>query len=208
VKKLKKKVKIIGLTGGAGSGKTEAAHFFSDLGFEVISLDDLGKEIFSSDKDIPKQIAEMFGPAVLNDEGKVVKAKLRKVVFCNKEAMEKLDSIYYSHFDTIISKKIDDFRKENFENDKKLVIDGAILHHAGLDKYTDLTVLIKTDTSNQLKRLNKRMKINEEQILSLLELQKNKLPADLDVDFFIKNNGTLEELRENIKNISEKISKK
>jgi len=201
----KRRVNVVGLTGGAGSGKTEAAHFFSELGFEVISLDEIGRELSENDDEIKLGIIHGFGDKIFDENGEIIREKLRDIVFSNHDAMRRLDRIYYSRFDEVVGRRVDEFLNDEKRSKKPIIIDGAILHDAGLDKYVDFSILVKSESEIQAKRLMKRMGISKKSALKLLEIQMEKLPNENEVDLVIRNVGTLSELRERVFFIGENI---
>jgi dephospho-CoA kinase len=71
----------IGLTGGIGSGKTTAAHLFADLGVPIIDADVVAREVVAANAEVLPQIAQHFGPLVLDLAGKLNRQYLRKQIF-------------------------------------------------------------------------------------------------------------------------------
>ena len=87
-------MKIVGLTGGIGSGKTTVAGFFKDLGSPVYIADDAGKRLLAESEDIREKVGELLGAAAYND--KVPDRKyIANKVFNDKELLEKLNAIIH-----------------------------------------------------------------------------------------------------------------
>jgi dephospho-CoA kinase len=190
-----KPVKVIGLTGGAGSGKTEAAHFFSAHHCEVLDLDQLGRTLFAEFPEIKQGIIATFGDSVTNHSGDVDRGALRRKVFTDPAAMEQLDAIYYPFFRERVKKITANFRKKG---EGALVIDGAILTDAQLDQYVDKMVLVRCSFDVQTARVAKRMDIPLTMAEALVKSQNRKLPRDSEITAVIENNGTLEELQNKV----------
>ena len=72
---------IIGLTGGIGSGKSEAAECFSALGVPIIDADKIAHELLSPGHPILTQIIERFGTSLLQSNGELNRAALREIIF-------------------------------------------------------------------------------------------------------------------------------
>lgn len=88
----------IGLTGGIGSGKSQAAACFSALGVPVINADVVNREIIeSTNHQALIQIKTALGNDVLNSSGSLNKAKIREIIFHNQKAKQKLESILHPH---------------------------------------------------------------------------------------------------------------
>lgn len=84
--------KIIGLTGGSGSGKTAAAKIFEEYGALIVDADKISHEITDSDQKVLAKIKEEFSDEVF-ENGKLLRKALAKVVFGDKSALEKLNKI-------------------------------------------------------------------------------------------------------------------
>ena len=85
----------IGLTGGAGSGKTEASKQFSRLGISVIDTDLIARELVEPGQSALSEIVSAFGEQVLDAAGKLDRARLRLEVFSDPHQRKKLESILH-----------------------------------------------------------------------------------------------------------------
>jgi len=85
----------IGLTGGIGSGKTEASRAFSRLGATVIDTDLIARELVEPGQAALSEISATFGGQVLDESGRLDRSQLRQAVFCNPEQRRKLESILH-----------------------------------------------------------------------------------------------------------------
>ena len=86
---------IVGLTGGIGSGKSEATRLFAQLGVPIVDLDIISHELTASGQGTLKEIAHAFGQDVLNDNGSLNRATLRHKVFADNKARKKLEAIIH-----------------------------------------------------------------------------------------------------------------
>ena len=83
-------MKIIGLTGGIGSGKSTAARFLKELGAEVIDLDKAGHEVLKKDGGVYKKVVGEFGEGILKVGGEIDRIRLGEIVFNDREALKRL----------------------------------------------------------------------------------------------------------------------
>ena len=88
-------MKIIGLTGGIGSGKTTVAGIFQSLGIPVFNADNEALALYSEDASLLREVAEMFGKEVLNSDGTLNRRKLASIVFGDEVALNKLNSLVH-----------------------------------------------------------------------------------------------------------------
>lgn len=189
------RVDVIGLSGGAGSGKTEAALFFSRRGCQVVNLDQVGRDILAEDPTIAAAIFREFGDGVLDESGSVNRSVLRQLVFSDSANLARLDALFYPQFRARMQTLTNEFRRTG---NGTLVIDGAIVHHAGIDQFCDRTILIRADRETRIRRLSRRMSITPEDAGAMADQQEAKLPAPEDVDYLLDNDGTLAELHEKL----------
>ena len=85
----------IGLTGGIGSGKTEASHAFARLGATIIDTDLIARELVEPGRPALAEIVAAFGPAVLDGAGRLNRARLRDRIFSDADARRRLEEILH-----------------------------------------------------------------------------------------------------------------
>lgn len=147
---------VIGVTGKSGSGKTTFAQKLAKrLNCEYIDIDKIGHEALYQ-RDIVDDLCEKFGPQILDEDGKVNRKKVGKVVFGQKEKMQELTDLTWDY----MQKRLDIILSQNSEN---IVLEWLLLPKSG--KYwerCDSKILV---TANDEKRKNKvleRDNISEE----------------------------------------------
>lgn len=121
-------MKIIGLTGTIGSGKSTVAQCLKQLGAEVIDADKIGHEIYQPGTNAIKEIVKVFGRDILETDGNIDRAKLADIVFGSEDALKKLDAIVHP----LIRERIYELVKEYREKRTAvLVIEAALLIETG-----------------------------------------------------------------------------
>ena len=91
---------MVGLTGGIGSGKSTAAHQFAELGIPVIDTDEIAHTLVHPGRPALEQIATRFGPGVLAADGTLDRARLRQIVFADKDARKDLEAILHQFYES------------------------------------------------------------------------------------------------------------
>ncbi|MDN3675885.1 dephospho-CoA kinase [Flavobacterium paronense] len=156
--------KIIGLTGGIGSGKTMVAEYIKSLGIPVYIADDEARKLMMSDK-IIKAISNEFGNGIL-DNGKLNREKLAQLVFNNPEKLQKLNNIVHpevkKHFYTWV---------EKHKNYPFVVKEAAILFESGSNKYCDAVITITSPIETRLQRVIERDNTDRESVLKRMQNQ-------------------------------------
>ncbi len=156
--------KIIGLTGGIGSGKTMVAEYIKSLGIPVYIADDEARELMSANNVIDA-ITTAFGSEVV-DNGTLNRDKLAQIVFNNPEKLQKLNSIVHpevkKHFDTWV---------EKHKNSPFVFKEAAILFESGSYKYCDVVITVTAPLETRLQRVIDRDKTDRESVLKRMQNQ-------------------------------------
>lgn len=172
-------MKVIGLTGGIGSGKTTVANFFKDLGVPVYIADDEAKKLMDEDQGIKEQLIELFGEDVYRN-GKLNRKKIAAVVFNDQKKLERLNSIIHP----AVERHFDSWKK--CQNSPYVIYEAAILFENGSHKKCDLNILVIAPRDVKIKRLKKRDASTLEEIEARMENQwsdeKKLLLADLVIE--------------------------
>jgi len=156
--------KIIGLTGGIGSGKTMVAEYIKSLGIPVYIADDEAKNIMNTDE-VVKVVCNTFGKEVIY-KGTINRKKLAQLVFNNPEKLHKLNSIIHpevkKHFDAWV---------ESHKDSPFVFKEAAILFESGSYKYCDAIITITCPLETRLKRVMERDKTDRESVFKRIQNQ-------------------------------------
>ncbi len=154
--------KIIGLTGGIGSGKTTIASFFKEEGIPVYIADDEAKKVMQS-SEIINQIKTSFGESLF-DNNVLNRSKLAEIVFNNKEELEKLNAIVHP----AVKKDFQSWLLQNKGMDF-VVYEAAILFESGKYKEFDYIVTVTAPEDIRIERVMKRDNSTRKQVLSRMK---------------------------------------
>jgi dephospho-CoA kinase len=156
--------KIIGLTGGIGTGKTMVAEYFKSLGIPVYIADKEARQLMTSDN-IINALSNEFGKEIL-ENGILNREKLAKLVFNDSKKLQKLNSIVHpevkKHFENWV---------EKHKNYPFVVKEAAILFESGSYKYCDTIITVTAPLETRLQRVMKRDKTDRESVLKRIENQ-------------------------------------
>ena len=172
--------KIIGLTGGIGSGKTMVAKYIASLGIPVYIADDEAKKLMETDE-VVQEISKVFGKEILDDK-KINREKLAQLVFNNPEKLNKLNEIIHP----CVKKDFDAW----VEKHKKLpfvVKEAAILFESGSDKYCDAIITITSPLETRLQRVIERDKTDRESVLIRMHNQWTDEQRVANSDYVVQN---------------------
>ncbi|MGH2666683.1 dephospho-CoA kinase [Flavobacterium sp.] len=189
--------KIIGLTGGIGSGKTTIANLFKSEGIPVYIADDEAKKIMKSSEAIQKVVA-VFGNEVIKDNYIDTKA-LSSIVFNNPEKLKMLNHIIHplvkKHFDEWINEK---------EKFPYIIKEAAILFESGSYKFCNKIITVIASKETRIKRVMQRDNVTEQEVLDRIKNQWSDSEKIAKSDYIIENEN-LEETKIQFQRILKKL---
>lgn len=174
------KTKIIGLTGGIGSGKTTIANYFESLGVPLYIADDEAKKILNTPGAI-KEIVSAFGEDMLTNN-LPDRAKIAALVFNSPDKLQKLNAIIHPK----VSEHFKDWLEQR--KDKKFVIkEAAILFESGSYKDCDKIILVTAPKEVRINRVMQRDGVTRDKVLERMNAQwEEEKKANLS-DYIINN---------------------
>ena len=189
----------VALTGGMGTGKSEVSALFSKWGAYIFDADTIAKKILSENKTAQKDIISEFGSDVISIKGNIDNKKLGRVAFKNEHNQLKLNTIIHPYvfkeIDLCFERILEQGRHEIF------VVDAALIYESGADSHMDYVIVVTSHLKIRTERVMKRGIINRDDFLKRVELQwpeKDKIDM---ADFIIHNNGTMNNLNQEAKNV-------
>ncbi|MFH6935496.1 dephospho-CoA kinase [Flavobacterium sp. FlaQc-30] len=183
-------VKVIGLTGGIGSGKTTIANFFKEKGVPVYISDDEAKKVMQSIEIIDK-IKSAFGETLF-ENNVLNRAKLAEIVFNNADKLAQLNAIVHP----AVKKDFENWLQQH-KNDQFVVYEAAILFESGRYKECDYIVTVIAPIEVRIERVMKRDNTTREQVLSRMEMQWND-EKRISLSNFVINNSNLKIANEEV----------
>ncbi|PAM95037.1 dephospho-CoA kinase [Flavobacterium sp. IR1] len=182
--------KIIGLTGGIGSGKTTIANYFQELGVPVYIADDGAKKVMRSDE-VVKRIKMAFGESIF-EEGVLNRANLANIVFNNAEELKKLNAIVHP----AVKKDFQAWLLQH-KNYTYVIYEAAILFESGTYKDCDVIITVTAPEETRIERVLKRDNTTRAQVLSRMRMQLND-EIRISKSNYVINNDNLKKAKEEI----------
>lgn len=192
--------KIIGLTGGIGSGKTTIMKYIESLGYKVYYSDEAGKKVMLQ-KEVIEKVASLLGKEVLFDDGNLNRKVIAEKVFSNKEKLSQLNAIIHPavarDFEVFVSK---------LEENEIVVKESALLFETKMNESCDITILVTAPENIRIQRVIQRDAISEFEVKQRI---KNQMPEEDKIQKadFVINNLDLNKSFDDIATIFEKIRK-
>ncbi|WP_160135944.1 dephospho-CoA kinase [Chryseobacterium sp. c4a] len=182
--------KIIGLTGGIGSGKTTVAKFIEEFGFPVYYSDDRAKEIVNDSEELKIKIKELLGEESYDANGLYDRKFVASKVFNNKDLLQQLNEIIHP------AVRID-FEQWIKQQTKYLVFkETALLFELRLNRQCYKSLLVTAEDNIRIKRVMDRDNKTYREVEAVMEKQMPEKDKIKMADCIIYNNSNLEELKE------------
>lgn len=190
-------MKVIGVTGGVGAGKSEILTYIADnWNAAVVETDEVGYLVMRPGKSCFAPIVELFGPGILQEDGTLDRAKIADLVFGDKELLEKLNAIVHPAVKRYIQKAID--RERELDTDV-FIVESALLVEDKYNAICDELWYIYADEETRTERLMKNRGYSKEKIQSIFANQLSEDEFSEQCDFEIDNSGDFEDTKEQIK---------
>ena len=190
-------MKLIGLTGGVGSGKSTVARMFRDLGAAIVDADEATHVVYEPGTPGFEEIVAEFGPGYVRD-GRIDRARLGDVVFHDAEARRRLNAIVHPRVRDWMAERT----AEAVERGAEVVIqDVPLLFENGLQGLYSSTVLVYARPETQLARLVELRGFAPERAQSMVAAQ---MPIDdkrLLADYVIENEGSVDLTRRQVEDV-------
>lgn len=175
-------MKIIGLTGGIGAGKSMVARILTTMDFPVFYSDKVGKSLMSSDTAVINKVKAVFGDQAYNN-GELNRRYLAKEIFNDQSLKAKLNEIVHP----AVRKAFDSWKKE--QNTPLVFNEAAILFETGTYKNYDYNILVTAPQETRIQRVQDRDNISKDQVLERMNNQWSDDKKRKLCDFEIINDG-------------------
>jgi dephospho-CoA kinase len=195
-------VKLIGLTGGIASGKSTVAAMLRRLGAAIINADDLSREVVQPGQEAWQEIIDTFGAQVLQKDQTLDRKKLRRIVFDNREARQKLEAIIHPRVRSLAEQRV---RELAAAGSSIIVYEVPLLFENQIHLWLRPVILVACDVATQKNRLQKRDRLTDTEAQQHLEAQMSLADKRKLADYVIDNNGSPEELEQQVRAVLQKI---
>ncbi len=204
-----KAIRVIGITGGIGSGKSAVLKIMSGLGARTIDADTVSKEITVRGSIILKELVDFFGARILDHEGGLDRAELARIVFKDKKMLEKLNSITHKYIFNEIRSRLRLYEEEIAAEGKDgaiVAVESSIPAKEGFIDIVDEIWAVVSDIPLRIARVARRSGLNPEHVLERIRSQMSDEEYVRIADKVIENNGDQKDLRQKVEGLYRQIN--
>jgi dephospho-CoA kinase len=188
----------LGLTGGIGCGKSTALKVFREAGVRTVETDAVARALLDDDPTVRTALVQRFGIEMLNAEGKIDRHTVAATVFSDSEALAFLESLLHPRIRDV-------WMRESLNAEGLIVVEIPLLFEKDLQSHFDVTVCISCDPELQQERLLGRG-MNLQQIEQRKQRQLPLSEKARRSDIVISNNGTTDDLRQQIRSLIKQLT--
>ncbi len=196
---------ILGVTGGIASGKSLVTGELAKLGEQDIDADAIAHQMLE-DAQVRREIMDVFGSWIFNDNGSIDRQALGEIIFSDKYLRVRLNSIIHPRVIKEIEKRIDLLRQTNPQ--VTVVLDVPLLIESGLHRMADKLIVVSAEENIQIQRLIQRNGLTHEQAVNRTRAQMPMREKVKLADYVIDNNGTPAETANKVKQIYWELTRK
>jgi len=195
-------MKVIGLTGGIGSGKSTVSQFLAELGAVITDADRVGHEAFKPDTELWREVVAAFGRQILTPSGDIDRKKLGEIVFDNAELLRRLNQIMHPRMYDMVKVQLEEYRRQGVE---VVVLEAPLLLEAGWTSLVDEVWITVASESTVLRRLQEKVGLSKEDSLARIHSQ---LPSEERIkcaDVVINTDCSLDEVKATVKKLWDRL---
>ena len=181
---------VVGLTGGIGSGKSTVSKLFEDLGITVIDTDVISRKLTEVNGIAINRIRENFGEAYTNSIEGIDRAKMRELIFSDKEARNKLEKILHPLILNEVKTQI-----EQVSDNYIIVVVPLLFEIDDYQNIVDRTLVVDCDEHQQLIRTMARSQLSEEKVKAIMATLMTRQQRLQQADDVINNNDDIDSLK-------------
>ncbi len=190
-------MKVIGLTGGIGSGKSTVARLLADWGAAVIHADAVGHEVYAPGTLGWRQVTAAFGTGILAADGTIDRQRLGAIVFADPQARARLDAIVHPLIAAEIQRRVTVQRAAHAA--QIIVVEAALLIEANWRSLVDEVWLVVADTAAVVDRVVSQRGLSASEVTLRIAAQISDAQRRQVADVVIENTGSLEQLEARVR---------
>lgn len=194
-------MRVIGLTGGIGSGKSTVARFFQELGVHAVDADIVAREVVEPGTQALARIAKHFGTNILTPDGALDRAALRQIVFETPAEREWLENLLHPIIRNEIRRQLwldDEPAPPNYPHQYVLLVSPLLLE-TDQHQLTDKVIVVDVPVETQIERTMSRDQNNRDQVERIIAAQMPRKDRLQKADHVVDNTQPLAVVEDEVK---------
>ena len=185
-------MRIIGLTGGIGSGKSTVSAYLREKKIPVVDADSISRQLTAPGSSLLPAVRILLGDKVFREDGKLNRQAVADIIFNDKELLKSYEELITNE---TARRCLEELRQLDEQRRwKAAVLDAPLLFECGMQQYMDENWLVQADPETRIARVTARDGISREAICDRMQRQMSEEKKASLADVIIENSGSLEEL--------------
>jgi len=186
------KMKVIGLTGGIGTGKSTVSQFLAELGAVILDADKVGHDMLKPGTEAWREVVAAFGNQILNPDGEINRRRLGEIVFGNPESLSQLNQITHPRIAGMVKAQLEEYQRQGVD---VVVLEAPLLLEANWTSLVDEVWVTVAPEPTVLKRLKERTGLSRTESLARIRSQLSAEERTRRADVVINTDCELDELK-------------
>lgn len=196
-------MRIIGLTGGIGSGKSTVSAYLREKKIPVVDADSISRQLTAPGSSLLPAVRILLGDKVFREDGNLNRQAVADIIFNDKELLKSYEELITNE---TARRCLEELRQLDEQRRwKAVVLDAPLLFECGMQQYMDENWLVQADPETRIARVTARDGISREAICDRMQRQMSEEKKASLADVIIENSGSLEELYRQIDRQLERI---
>ena len=192
----------IGLTGGIGSGKTAVSDLFGKLGAAVIDTDRIARDLVNNNPVILNRLITTFGPDIIDEQGRLNRKQLGKLVFNDPRQRKKLEALLHPEIRKEVVKRLEQLSRE--ARTAYVIIVVPLLLETDFRTLVDRVLVVLADSEKRISRIQARDGRSLDEIRSIIASQASDDQRRNAADDIIENNSNINDLEKQVEKLHER----
>ena len=182
-------MKLIGLTGGIGAGKSTVSAYLKEKGYPILDADQTARDLLRPGTETFDELVNAFGPDILFPDGSLDRNYLAKIAFSEPKKKAELDRITHTKVIEVILNEA-----ANFPDDAIVFIDAPLFFEAGMDRFVTESWVVDAGDEMRIGRVMKRDTLTREDIKKRIRGQMDRRERLKRANYVLDNSGSKENL--------------
>jgi dephospho-CoA kinase len=196
-------MRIFGLTGNIGSGKSTVAAMLREAGIPVLDADRISQEVTAPGGRAYDPVVQAFGPGIVRDDGSIDRKRLGEIVFSDPASRERLERITHPAIFEAMKEAIAGIEREGHP---AAVVEATLIHESGRKGLFEAVISVTCDRETAISRLAARDGMSRSQAEARLGAQMDADRKAGASDYVIDNSGDLEATRRQVERVTRQIT--
>jgi dephospho-CoA kinase len=202
-RKVFKNPKVIGVTGGIGSGQSTVCEVFKNLGCKIVNVDEKAKQVIKKNKTVQNEIKKEFGSKVFFRDGTLNRKLLASIAFEDENKTQLLNKIVHPR---MVADVVEEMESARFSGRYPLIIvDAALIYEISIEKLFEHVIVVFSNQNQRVKRVMQRDNVKKEEVIARMDRQIPLAEKQKWADYVIDNRGEIVDLEIQVQKVFDEL---